>query len=90
MTATDITSDVGDCGGDVAAYALGALAPAEADAFRAHVQSCIVCRDELEAFQRCRCATDDRGAAPGPTGYAAASSTLSNTSRAPSRGAGAG
>ena len=52
MTATDLTSDVGDCGGDVAAYALGALAPAEADAFRAHVQSCIVCRDELEAFQQ--------------------------------------
>jgi anti-sigma-K factor RskA len=39
-----------DCGGDAAAYALGALEPAEAETFRAHVESCVVCRDELAAF----------------------------------------
>jgi hypothetical protein len=41
-----------DCGGDSAAYALGALNPAEAEAFRAHLDTCIVCRDELAAFQQ--------------------------------------
>ena len=41
-----------DCGGDAAAYALGALDPAEAEAFRAHLETCIVCRDELGAFQQ--------------------------------------
>ncbi len=44
-------SDPRDCGGDVAAYALGALEPAEAEAFRAHLVNCAVCRDELAAFQ---------------------------------------
>ena len=39
------------CGGDVAAYALGALEPAEAEAFRRHLDTCAVCRDELAAFQ---------------------------------------
>ncbi len=41
-----------DCGADVAAYALGALEPAEAEAFRRHIESCIVCRDELATFQQ--------------------------------------
>jgi anti-sigma-K factor RskA len=40
-----------ECGGDVAAYALGALDPAEAEAFRAHLETCAVCRDELAAFR---------------------------------------
>ena len=40
-----------DCGGDAAAYALGALDRQEADAFRAHLESCVVCRDELAAFR---------------------------------------
>lgn len=39
-----------DCGGDAAAYVLGALEPAEAAAFRQHLEGCAVCRDELEAF----------------------------------------
>jgi hypothetical protein len=42
----------GHCGEDVAAYALGALEPAEADAFRRHLQSCPVCPEELAAFQQ--------------------------------------
>jgi anti-sigma-K factor RskA len=42
----------GHCGEDVAAYALGALEPAEAEAFAQHLKTCTVCRDELEAFQQ--------------------------------------
>jgi anti-sigma-K factor RskA len=38
------------CGGDAAAYALGALEPAEAEAFRRHLEQCVVCRDEVEAL----------------------------------------
>jgi anti-sigma-K factor RskA len=37
---------------DVAAYALGALEPAEAEAFRRHLEQCVVCRDELAAFDQ--------------------------------------
>ncbi|HEY1778499.1 MAG TPA: anti-sigma factor [Solirubrobacteraceae bacterium] len=39
-----------DCGNDAAAYALGALEPAEASAFELHMDSCAVCRDEVAAF----------------------------------------
>ncbi len=39
------------CGDDVAAYVLGALDPAEAAAFRAHLETCAICRDELRAFE---------------------------------------
>jgi anti-sigma-K factor RskA len=52
MTGTDHTRDVRDCGRDVAAYALGALEPAELEAFRAHLETCAACRDELAAFER--------------------------------------
>jgi anti-sigma factor RsiW len=41
-----------DCSGDAAAYVLGALEPAEAEAFRRHLESCVVCRDEVAAFER--------------------------------------
>ena len=41
-----------DCGADAAAYALGALEPDEAERFRAHLDECVVCRDELSAFQQ--------------------------------------
>jgi anti-sigma-K factor RskA len=40
-----------DCGADAAAYVLGALDSAEAEAFRAHLATCAVCRDEVNAFQ---------------------------------------
>lgn len=39
------------CGADAAAYALGALEAAEAEAFRRHMAECVVCRDEVEAFR---------------------------------------
>lgn len=45
---------------DVAAYALRALEPAEADALRRHLETCAVCSDELRAFQR---VADDLGTA---------------------------
>jgi len=38
------------CGNDAAAYALGALEPAEAAAFTRHLETCAVCRDEVAAF----------------------------------------
>lgn len=40
-----------ECGENTAAYVLGALEPAEADAFRAHIAECAACRDEVAAFE---------------------------------------
>ncbi len=40
-----------DCGTDVAAYALHALDPGEADTFERHLEQCAICRDELIAFR---------------------------------------
>jgi hypothetical protein len=40
------------CSTDVAAYALGALEPAEAEAFDRHLQTCAVCPVELTAFRQ--------------------------------------
>src|SRR5579859_5571909 len=51
MTSKDHNSVSRHCGGDVAAYALGALDAAETESFRAHLHACAVCRDELFAFQ---------------------------------------
>ena len=45
-------NDADSCGADVAAYALGALEPAEAEAFRRHLETCVVCPVELRAFQQ--------------------------------------
>lgn len=52
MTDRDRTADRRECGGDVAAYALGALDATEVDAFRRHLETCAVCKDELASFQR--------------------------------------
>jgi anti-sigma-K factor RskA len=41
----------GGCGLDLAAYALGALEPAEAEAFAAHLETCTMCREELAEFE---------------------------------------
>jgi anti-sigma-K factor RskA len=52
MTAEDRMSETYECKGDAAAYVLGSLEPDEAEAFRRHLASCVVCRDELAAFQQ--------------------------------------
>jgi anti-sigma-K factor RskA len=51
MTDREQMSDNRDCGADAAAYVLGALEGTEAEAFRAHLAGCAVCRDEVSAFQ---------------------------------------
>ncbi len=40
------------CGGDAAAYALGALDPGEAQSFRRHLERCTICHDEVAAFEQ--------------------------------------
>jgi Anti-sigma-K factor rskA/Putative zinc-finger len=39
------------CGGNAAPYVLGSLTDAEHEAFRVHLQSCSVCREEVAALQ---------------------------------------
>lgn len=50
MSWMDHDSETRNCGAEVAAYVLGALDRDEAEAFRNHLESCAVCRDELAAF----------------------------------------
>jgi anti-sigma-K factor RskA len=45
-------SEVHDCGGDAAAYVLGALTSEESEAFRAHLETCAICQDEVESFEQ--------------------------------------
>jgi anti-sigma-K factor RskA len=52
MTAGERMSENRDCGGDAAAYVLGALEREEVEEFRRHMANCVVCRDEVAAFQR--------------------------------------
>lgn len=52
MNGMEPASDTRDCSGDVAAYVLGALDPDEIAEFQAHLDSCVACRDELEAFEQ--------------------------------------
>jgi hypothetical protein len=46
----DLMSADRECGAETAAYALGALDPSEAEAFRRHMASCAVCHDEVSVF----------------------------------------
>jgi anti-sigma factor RsiW len=41
-----------ECGANVAAYALGALDHAEAQAFQRHLDTCTICQEELVSFQQ--------------------------------------
>jgi anti-sigma-K factor RskA len=41
-----------ECGEDAAAYVLGALEPAEAEAFRRHMADCVACREDVTAFEQ--------------------------------------
>jgi anti-sigma-K factor RskA len=52
MSDRDRTADRRECGGDVAAYALGALDANEVEVFRRHLEKCTVCQEELTSFQR--------------------------------------
>ena len=51
MTSRESMGEHRDCGMDAAAYVLGALEPEELEAFRTHMSTCVVCRDEVNAFQ---------------------------------------
>lgn len=53
-----------ECGENAAAYVLGALEPAEAEAFREHIAECAACRDEVAAFEQI---THALPANPGPS-----------------------
>ena len=50
MTEREHVTGTPDCGGDAAAYVLGALDPAEVDAFERHLEACAVCRDEIASL----------------------------------------
>jgi anti-sigma-K factor RskA len=52
MTGGNEPSSSHECGDDVAAYALGALDPEDTAAFERHLESCAICRDELDAFEQ--------------------------------------
>ena len=45
-----MTSETRDCGADIAAYLLGALEREEAVAFREHLDTCAICREEVSAL----------------------------------------
>jgi anti-sigma-K factor RskA len=49
MTDGERMSGSDECG-DAAAYVLGALEPQELEVFRAHLEQCTICRDEVEQF----------------------------------------
>jgi len=51
MSADEPRIDSGQCGGNAAPYVLGALTDAEHEAFRRHLDSCAVCREEVAALQ---------------------------------------
>jgi anti-sigma-K factor RskA len=52
MTEPHNTDHTAGCGGDVAAYVLDALEAGEARSFGRHLDTCVVCRDELASFQQ--------------------------------------
>lgn len=52
MNHSESMSGTHGCGGDAAAYVLGALEPPEVQAFERHLEDCAVCRDEVAALQR--------------------------------------
>jgi anti-sigma-K factor RskA len=51
MTPRDLAREQSDCGRDAGAFVLGALGPDEADEFRRHMATCVICRDEVAALQ---------------------------------------
>jgi anti-sigma-K factor RskA len=51
MSVEDSHMDPGLCGDNAAPYVLGALTEEEHEAFRGHLESCAVCREEVAALQ---------------------------------------
>lgn len=51
MSVEDFPIDPGMCGDNAAPYVLGALTEDEHEAFRTHLDSCTVCREEVAALQ---------------------------------------
>jgi len=52
MTGEDRIANGHRCGEDAAAYVLGALAPDEVQAFRAHLAECAACQKEVAEFEQ--------------------------------------
>jgi anti-sigma-K factor RskA len=52
MSERESMSGTHDCGGDAAAYVLGALDSVEAEAFERHLEGCMACREEVTALQQ--------------------------------------
>jgi len=50
MSANGPPVDPDDCGGNAAPYVLGALTAEEHEAFRRHMESCAVCREEVASL----------------------------------------
>lgn len=50
MSDEERMQDTHDCGGDAAAYVLGAMEADEAQEFELHLRDCAVCRDEVAAL----------------------------------------
>jgi anti-sigma-K factor RskA len=51
MSAFDDRHEQDGCGANAAPYVLGALNESECEAFRAHIATCAVCREEVAALQ---------------------------------------
>jgi anti-sigma-K factor RskA len=51
MSGEDPVANGRKCGEDAAAYALGALEPAELEAFRRHLRDCAACQKEVAEFE---------------------------------------
>ncbi len=52
MSGQNRISNGRECGNDAAAYALGALEPAEAEAFRRHLADCPACQKDVAEFEQ--------------------------------------
>lgn len=51
MSSGERHRDHGGCADNAAPYVLGALGGAESEAFRAHLETCAICREEVAALQ---------------------------------------
>jgi anti-sigma-K factor RskA len=61
MSGEDHIANGRTCGEDAAAYALGALEPSEADAFRRHLRDCPACQKDVAEFEQITGALPDTG-----------------------------